>query len=263
MPNLDSSGDDFVILLKTLSIELVKEYREFKSVDTIADISEQEYLQYKNGRVREGNLIPGQQQTSKKHGSKIESETRRTVEKKTVLSGPSYLKPPRKLPQQTSRYQPAAKSVQFAEKLGPDIKHNSFRPKKSDLQKLGDIKPLVEELNDLIPPDTDALGLDMDNWFSSATNDDSDYDSVSCSSSEESFFTCNEELEKPVIIDITPQIGRPGIKLDPDVIAPPSKEVLATLPVMDVFHCKRENCGFTTSNATHIRLHSCTRTHMI
>lgn len=118
-----------------------------------------------------------------------------------------------------------------------------------------------KDLMDLIPPDLDMFGLNVDTLMLSEIHGDSD-DYVSLFSSEDdsddSFYNC-EESESNISSKTMPKElnGRPGVKLDINVLGPPKKDKIDTLPLSTVHKCQRERCGYTTSNPWHYKMHRC------
>lgn len=114
-----------------------------------------------------------------------------------------------------------------------------------------------KDLMDLIPPDVDIFGLNVDKLMLSNLHDDSD-DYVSLFSSDDSFYNC-EESDSDITYKTMKanQTGRPGVKLDISDLRPPPKENIDHLPVNVVYKCPKEKCGYTTSNSWHVRMHVC------
>lgn len=133
------------------------------------------------------------------------------------------------------------------------------RPK-VPLRQLKTIKPLKDDLLDLLPPGPEELGIEMDKLLlATPDNDHDDSDSVSFMSSDESYCDYDDEMDIDISAGqqtISTPVSRPGQKLDLDLFSPLSREEFKSLPKVPIFYCDGPGCTFTTSNETKLKLHS-------
>jgi len=259
--------DQFIICLKSLSLDEADEIQDFRHVDTVADINDLEFLleyerlKSKETRPHKAQIKDSHKQTRDKHQAivplkKVSSEkkfNRRLQQSITRTSTPLL-----------NRQKVHSKSVQFLNG-GPEwhshLPNNIKQKHKPPIRKLKDIKPKNDDLLDLVPPDIDVLNIDMDNLLlATPENDELDYDTVSCASSDGSYFTCTDDIDYENMAKSQPSdLGRPGIRIDEGLLGPPSSDTIMSLPKTNIFSCDKAKCGFTTSNPINIRLHSCRR----
>lgn len=256
-------SNDFVILLSSLEIREAEKIPLFHDVKTISNISDEEYLDHKRTREKSNDLLI-RNRTSESFKEKQEAAQTRLTKSETK---PSNLKQKnsnfiRKTSTPLIPVRRPEKVVQFKVNTRiPPPPVNYSKQKKVDLKAIRDIQPIHNDLNDLIPPDVDALDIEMDHLMLTSVIDNSDDDSVSCFSSESSYFTCNEdEIDQPIVQDIKLEKSKSGIELDLVSIAPTSKEIIRKMPKTEIFKCEKEYCDFTTNSQSTMKSHNCTRT---
>lgn len=96
------------------------------------------------------------------------------------------------------------------------------------------------------------------------TPENDDCDSVSCpssydSSSSDSGSSSSDCEDNSSLPKAALSLERPGIRLNLDMVAPPSKDEISSLPKTKIFKCHNSHCGFSTSSSVNIGLHSCVR----
>lgn len=250
---------NFIVLLETLSLEETNKIPDFREVNTIAAISDEEFWEHYN--EKRSNYLKEQQMrrsfiTNLKDSTKTKSRIRILTQKRRAFS---ELKDKRK-GKQNERFvaktsTPAKnlfrrKSVHFDH---IDLPREPIpRKKPRPIEKL---TPINHDLLDLIPPDVDALDLDSDLLLSTSQSfQESDYDSVSCESSDDSYYSCDDNINTPVARKPIAQVNcRPGIKLDIIKLKPPSKEAISSMPVTCFKTCDKPTCGFETNYPTNVR----------
>lgn len=262
LSNVDMISD-FVILLESYKEQNAFDIRDFRDAETVGNATDKELLEiYTSRETQERAAINRDRKqliTSTPKKSFDPARRRATSERRPIRSK-SLLKT--KLPKNSS-FQGSSKFVHFesssrsGDESSPDHQQQNFPRLRLPTKRsaIKDIEPNTNDLQDLIPPDPKALDIDLDNLLlATPENDEPDYDLVSCTSSEGSYYTCDEAIEFGVI-----DCGRPGLKLDMELLGPPSKDVLKSLPQTEIYKCKRADCGFTTSNALNIKLHLCAK----
>lgn len=253
----------------------VQDLKDFMCATTVADVSDTEF----NIAIRSQQPEPFDDEPAIKvklpRQSSSKSRTNKTVTPIKIRRNPAT-------PKTTivRKPTPATKTVKFASSFDPSSV--GFEPPSEDFARpcesakpttpelsrpkarvpnktlMRDLKPLIDDLRDLIPPDVDALGIDLDKLLLATPDaDNSDYDSVSCGSSDLSFYSFDEddnEYDKP---KRPLETVKNGVRLDLIKVEPPSKEFISSLPKPEVYRCKNPNCGFTTSSSDYIKFHRC------
>lgn len=278
---------NFVIELESFTLSEVSDIPDFRDVSTVANITSEEFLE-----SRLAQKLDGKENNFRKNTDNLKRTTKSkfSASRQNITSTPKQnktpelprgaitsVKRPRGRPRlQTStpivtKQQLATRTVHFDTK-----RFEPPKPKQKNLDKakklpriIPDIKPKTDNLLDLIPVDVDCLGLEMDKLsLTSPKLHESEYDSISCSSSESEYhsiyetFECilpQSEPQNQAPKQHMPDNGRPGVKLDMALVGPPSKDIISKLPTTEIYKCDRLGCGFTTSNLTNRKLHSCTR----
>lgn len=264
---------EFEIVIESLNPEELEKIPDFRHVDTVASIPDEEFWSHYNER----KLICQQTQQLKqsftndfKKPAKKRPDKRNTINIPIRRKAPSDSKKPTKGRQitqlrviRTSTPRPAkkpliSKSVQF------DRSKPVSEPIVKKIQKPVRTLTLTHKnLLDLIPVDVDALDIELDRLMLTSNSYQDFDDTISCSSgaSEDSYHTCDgENMEvqanrQPVMRTME----KPGLKLDLKALNPPSKEMISSMPTTNIYKCDKPRCGFTTSNPTHIKLHTCSR----
>lgn len=265
---------NFVVLLETLNYEDVLGVHDFRDVDTVASITDEEFWSHYDERESEYIRIQQLKQTfitslkktvqrkpknfinfptPRKNLSESGYETKRKQNKQRSVIRSSTPKPAVK--------QPISKSVHF-NTTNPQIEPRAKKVSKPILS----LTPAYGNLLDLIPVDVDALDLELDRLLLNkydAGYDDEEEDSVSCLSSDDddSYHTCSDMSVDPAV-NHRPEINtteKPGVELNRIALEPPSMEAISSLPATQIYTCDKPRCGFTTSNASHIKLHTCVR----
>lgn len=264
---------EFEILIESFNSEELKKIPDFRHVDTVASISDEEF--WNDYNERKSSYLKAQQ-LRESFITGLKKPTKRKPNKSNKVNIPisrkalSESKKPNKGRQvkqlrviRTSTPRPAkkpliSKSVQFdkTSSVGDLTVKKVQRPVKS-------LTPTHKTLLDLIPVDVDALDLELDRLLLTNNSNQEFNDSISCSSSgsDDSYHTCDGEnmevqASRQPVMKTT---EKPGLKLDLEALNPPSKETISSMPTTSIYKCDKPRCGFTTSNPTHIKLHTCSR----
>lgn len=277
---------NFFIELQSLTLSEVSDIPDFRDESTIADITEKEFLESRLAYRLTGKENYVLTKKIPENGGQPRSKFCVPTSKQNATYTPKLKKPKISLLSKTSIKKPKAKIPMLSStpmtnksQQGAQFRAVHF-DKKFEVQKPGrvinkppllprlipNIKPKTDNLMDLIPIDTDSLGLEMDKLtLTSPELHESEYDTISCSSSDSEYHSIHESFECTAPQNNStpnkqiPDVGRPGVKLDIASIRPPTKDIVSKLPVAEIYKCDRPGCGFTTSSSTNRKLHSCTR----
>lgn len=277
---------NFFIELQSLTLSEVSDIPDFRDESIVANITEEEFLESRLAYRLNGKENYISTRKKPENGKRLRTKFFVPTTKRNATYTPKPKKPKISRISQTSIKKPKAKPCMFT---STPIINKSQQPaeiravhfdKKFEVQKqkravskpsllprlLPNIKPKTDNLLDLIPVDADCLGLEMDKLtLTSPELHESEYDTISCSSSDSEYhsihelFDCTAPQNNSPPNKQIPDIGRPGVKLDIASIRPPTKDIVSKLPVAEIYKCDRPGCGFTTSNSTNRKLHSCTR----
>lgn len=258
--------DEFEIVLDSLTIEDVGGWVNFLDATEVANISQAEYEALGNythkqhvnkddrnkfSRDRQKSTQPRVPQ--RKALSEKERNAQSQCRDRHRSSSLSY--------NSRSSSHSGGKAVHF-DSIQADSSENLDKTRsKPSARIIRDVRPIETKLIDLIPPDTTAFDLHMDEILANTPETDESSDTVSCSSSDCSYFTCFEDLDCQITVkDLLPNDGRrPGVQLDMKLVAPPTEDTVLAMPKPTIYKCGKSKCGFTTSNSTNIKLHSCYR----
>lgn len=262
--------DNFSFFIKPLALDEVSDIVSYDTSDVVADITDEEFLQGLKSQ----------------HQYEHEDElTRGLLDqllgiKRPLIVGPRKkipvrLPPKPKLKKPLQKSQPRrGKLAQFRSRLQnhfirppASISHDepasltvpAKRPK-VPLRQLTTIKPLKDDLLDLLPPEPEELGVEMDKLLlDTPDKEDEDSDSVSLYSSDEcSLYDANDPADDQFVQQLEKSNSRPGLELNLKLYGLPSRDEIRSLPITPIFMCDNIRCGYTTSNQTKIKLHSST-----
>lgn len=261
---------DLILVVESQTLDEVKDIPYFRDCRTVADDSDDEddYI----GSLREVDLTPRKDVADDHRPSKI-GQVR--TPKARFLSPKKRGRPKGSTSKPKCNDNNITNSTQQndTQSLGNGMndKGQEPRPLSTDSvdrilnkskRKYKNVLLINESLTDLIPPEPDELGIELDkSIIATAELEDTDCDSVSCVSSEISFYTCADESEQlgyqrqPYSIN-----GCPGIKPDhPENIRSPSRDSIQTLPKPLIYKCTKRSgkCHFTTSDESLIKSHQC------
>lgn len=265
---------DFVIELRLFTLEEAAGIPCFKDVDTIADITDEDFLQSRLANSQEKLQDNNKRNKNlKKKPATASKQGQRQYTSKKNITLPVRLPctpivPCRSLASQrrpnsmqtstpiVNRQKPHLKSVHINPNNLPKVRAMRL-PKEVPIS-----KTQKDDFSDIIPPDVDVVCLDLDKLLLTPQEfDESDYDTVSNISSDSDSYseycdTSENLLIKP-FAEHMPDTSRPGVKLDAKLVEPSTREKISTFPTATIYSCEKPKCGFTTSNIDYIRLHSC------
>lgn len=259
--------DNFDVILRPLTLEEVSDIVSYDASDVVANITDEEFLdglksqhQYEQEELTRGLLDDLLRNYRSNHVQKPKKQASQTRQKLTLK--------PKKIYQASGKLSQFRKRVQNQHRLNKPVLgqrndpapsvSQSIKRSKVPLKQLPTIKPLKDDFLDLLPPDSEELGVEMDKLLlATPENEELESDSISLMSSDESYYDFDDQTHIEIIgQQLEKSDSRPGLKLDLDLYAPPSRDAIKSLPNTPMFECGNPRCGFSTSNQTKIQLHS-------
>lgn len=259
-------SDDLILVVESQTLDDIKDIPHFRDCRTVADDSDEEddYI----GSLPEVDLTPRKDVDTGPRPSRI-GQVR--TPKARFLSPKTKERAKGSTSKTKSNDNNNINSTLHtdAQPLGNGVKVQEQRPHSTDSvdrflnkskKKLKEVLLINESLIDLIPPEPDEFDIQLDKSIIAAP-ENSDCDSVSCVSSENSFYTCIDESE-PLGYQEQPSSinGCPGTRPEhPEMIRSPTREAIQSLPKPLIYKCTKRagKCQYTTSDEGLIESHRC------